>query len=125
MFVPPEFELSLSLPSLLVALPRGEEAVAYWIARQIQLVQLESNPRKALKKTNAISFRLASWYRGDVPLQWFQDDVRKDQWDPEYKVPRLARVRKQLWVSWRVGKLTAAVFAIVLAARSTWIKATR
>jgi hypothetical protein len=124
-FIPPEFELSLSLPSLLVALPRGEEAVAYWIARQIQLVQLESNPRKALQKTNAISFRLASWYRGDVPLQWFQDDVRKDQWDPEYKVPRLTRVRKQLWVSWRVGKLTAAVSAIFLAARSTWIKATR
>jgi hypothetical protein len=124
-FVPPEFELSLSLPSLLVALPRGEEAVAYWIARQIQLVQLESNPRTALQKTNAISFRLASWYRGDVPSQWFQGEVANDQWDPKYKVPRLTHLRKQLWLSWRIGKLTAAGAAVVFTARSAWIKVTR
>ena len=124
-FVPPEFELSLSLPSLLVALPRGEEAVAYWIARQIQIVQLESNARKALQQTNAISFRLASWYRGDVLLQWFQDEAAHDRWDPTYKVPRLTHLRKQLWVSWRIGKLTVAAAAIVLTSRSTWIKITR
>jgi hypothetical protein len=124
-FIPPEFELSLSLPSLLVALPRGEEAVAYWIARQIQLVQLESNPRKALRETNAIIFRLASWYRGDIGLQWFQAEMAKDPWDPKYKVPRSTNLRKQLWVSWRIGKLTAAAAAIVFTARSTWIEVTR
>ena len=81
----PDAALVLTLPRLMIDLPKEDLPVATWVARQVQIMTWERSGSRYLAAATQLSARLVSWFRGDVPTSWFDQENRKDPLDPNWK----------------------------------------
>lgn len=91
----PDVALILTLPRLMIDLPKEDLPVASWVARQVQLMAWERSGSKYIARATQLSAKLVSWFRGDVAISWFEDQNAKDPLNPNWK-PTLAKRLKPL-----------------------------
>lgn len=113
----PELEISMVLSRLLLELPVSETDVATWVGRQAQLVQLEPNRKKATTTLVQISFKLASWNRGEVTTSWFTSALARDNFENDLIIPKRVRLRKAIDDTLAWAKVETLPLVLVLIAR--------
>jgi len=113
----PEAELSLTLSRLLLELPKAERDVAMWVARQTQLIQLESRQSARLALAVEVSFKLAAWHQGDLQLKWFSDQLASDPFNETLRIPLHIKIKKFLAELWAWTRIQALFLGAVLTLR--------
>lgn len=91
-----EMEIVLVLPRLVLELDSQDRDVAVWVARQVQLMQMETSDKGAVKIAQAIGIQLAEWHHGTRSLQWFTSELAKSPYDPNFTAPRANRAKRWL-----------------------------
>jgi hypothetical protein len=103
-----ESELVMTLPRLTLDLGNRERAIAYWVARQVQHMQAELDPKRILRINYGVAFQLTEWHQGNVKTSWFVDANRRDPFEAGYVAPlKIQRAKR---------RRAAAAFLITVAA---------
>lgn len=103
-----EAEIAMVLPRLVLDLEKGERAVAVWVARQVQLMQQQRDPKKALRINYHVAFQLAEWHQGSVRTKWFVGQNALDPFDVNFTAPPQVRRAKSLRASLTVVLVVSA-----------------
>jgi hypothetical protein len=109
----PELELTMALPRLLLDLPKADLPVATWAAGQLQLARKAVRRKNFVQQVVDVEAALISWHRGDVPLQWFEQRLESQPYDPTFRLS--LRSRLLLWGrDVAEGALTIAAWGVVV-----------
>ncbi|MHB9004807.1 MAG: hypothetical protein ACYC6C_12255 [Coriobacteriia bacterium] len=121
-------ELAVELPRLLLELPRADHHVAYWVGRQVQLMQLTTSEKDSLRIATNAGLKLTMWHQGDVATSWFTNEVKREPMLIDAKVPLQNRAKRfvqesALWLKlW--GSIVIGAHAIGVGL-SAWSPASR
>jgi len=100
-----ELELALAVPRLLLEIEPKQRAVANWTIRKIQLMRLAPTDVTANGIALEIGSRLIQWHHGELRLDWFEEEVRRDPPVSPFRVPARARAARAVNRSWTSSKL--------------------
>lgn len=118
-----EFEFAISIPRLLVALPPEDREIGTWVVVRLQEMQALPKAKDATGVSFKVALRLAGWQRGEIPTDWFVDELKSKPFDPNFTVPRMIKIRRQLAFSRELALNTVGGFIAVVAFRDalkTW-----
>jgi hypothetical protein len=116
---PSQVEYALLLARLLATLPKKDEAVGYWAARQVQLQRAARSQKEAAQIGFAIATEVVRWSRGERSREWFRQENERDPWVKGFKPSRQLRLRRQMSDWWAWIRFGAALGAACLAVRAT------
>lgn len=89
-------DVLLALPRLLIELPKVDLPVATWCAGQVQQGIQIVHRKPFIDCMLNIEARLISWHRGDITIEWFEDALKTEPYDPDFQVPKKMRIRSWL-----------------------------
>lgn len=118
-----QLELALLLPRLVSELPADDEAVARWVARQVQLVGAQPTRKRAVRESVHITSKLIEWKQGKVETGWFAEANLRDPFDAAYSPPLSVRLRQAGEIAGHSAVYTAAGMTVLLtgwASFRTW-----
>lgn len=109
-----QLELALLLPRLVSELPLEDEAVARWVARQVQIVGAQPTSKRAVRESVNITSKLIDWKHGKVETAWFAGANQLDPFDAGYRPPLSIRLRQAGQVTGQFAVYTAAGMMVLL-----------
>lgn len=112
-----DLEYALLGPRLLLDLGRKDRVVAAWVLRQVQLMQLESSAKRALSLRANVSAKLLQWHHGELRRTWFEEQLRVDKIDPDFRVPVKVKSGRMMRDAWSWTQLLGLVVAIAFMLR--------
>ena len=115
---PSQVEYALLLTRLLATLPKEDEAVGYWAARQVQLQRAAPNRKEATQIGFGIATEVVKWSRGERSRDWFIQENKRDPWVKDFKPSRQIKLRRQLSDGWDWARFGAVFAAVALAVRA-------
>jgi len=118
-----EFEFAISIPRLLVALPPEDREIGTWVMVRLQEMQALPKAKDATAISFKVALRLAGWQRGEIPTDWFVDELKSKPFDPNFTVSRVVKIRRQLAFSRELAVNTVGGFIAVVTLRNalnTW-----
>ena len=111
-----DVEYAMLLPRLLLDLGKRDRAIAAWVHRRVQVMQLQPSPKAALVIRADVAGRLLQWQQGELRLAWFERQLKTDRPLTPFEVPRkikLARLGHDGW-AWAQTLLVVAVIAVMI-----------
>lgn len=87
----PTVDLMLALPRLLLELPIEDLAVAQWAGAQVQRAAATIRRKQFIARISGIEARLISWHRGETSVAWFQEQLRREPFDPHFRLRKRTR----------------------------------
>lgn len=115
---PSQVEYALLLIRLLATLPKEDEAVGYWAARQVQLQRAARTRKEATQIGLGIATEVVKWSRGERSRHWFIRENERDPWVKDFKPSRQVKLRRQLSDGWDWARLAAVFTSVALATRA-------
>lgn len=115
---PSQVEYALLLTRLLATVPKEDEAVGYWAARQVQLQRAAPNRKEATQIGFGIATEVVKWSRGERSRDWFIQENERDPWVKDFKPSRQIKLRRQLSDGWDWARFGAVFTAVALAVRA-------
>lgn len=112
----PDFEFSLAVPRLLLALDKDQHAVGAWLVQQTQKMQTASSDKATAVIGIQTAVKLTEWHQGEVTLTWFSDQLRLPSHQaskPQRLLARLRRYSHRLGESFIEGATIGAGLALL------------
>jgi hypothetical protein len=111
----PDLEFALLTPRLYLDLEQSDRAVAAWVQRQVQRMQLAGSGRKALLIRAGVADHLIRWHLGEMDTSDFAAMNLRDPMVAGFRVPLKTKLGRMLRESWRwaqfFGVAAAGAFA--------------
>ena len=111
----PDLEFALLAPRLYLDLEQSDRAVAGWVQRQVQKMQLARGAREALMIRARVADHLIRWHLDELSTSDFTKMNLEDPFVREFSVPlktKLGRMSRETW-RWAqfFGVVAAGLFA--------------
>ncbi|MCU1584533.1 MAG: hypothetical protein JWM49_1089 [Microbacteriaceae bacterium] len=116
----PQIEYTLLMPRLLLDLGREDRMLAAWVQRQIQLMQLATSKKEAVRIRASVAEKLLGWHLGEINTAWFADQVRNDPAAVKLEIPLRAKAKQLSNDAWAWAQLFAALAAVGLMFRQVF-----
>jgi hypothetical protein len=111
----PDLEFALLAPRLYLDLEQSDRAVAMWVQRQVQRMQLAAGGREALLIRATVADHLIRWHLGEIDTSDFTEMNLRDPMARDFRVPWNTKLRRMSRDSWRwtqfFGVAAAGAFA--------------
>jgi hypothetical protein len=111
----PDLEFALLAPRLYLDLERSDRAVAGWVQRQVQKMQLARGAREALLIRASVADHLIRWHLGELATSDFTKMNLEDPTVRDFRVPMKTKLGRTSRDSWRwaqfFGVAAAGLFA--------------
>jgi hypothetical protein len=109
----PDASVLLALSRLTLDLPEEDIPVALWAASQVQRMAYERAGKRYLQRATKLQSRLVSWYRGEASVQWFNDALKEEPFQADWKPSASVRVKTEL-------RDVAETLGLVVAGATAW-----
>jgi hypothetical protein len=100
-----DVEYAMLLPRLLLDLGKRDRAIAAWVHRRVQLMQLEPSRKAALVIRADVAVKLLQWQQGELKLAWFQSQLNLDRPADPFKVPQKIKLTRLAYDGWAWAQL--------------------
>ncbi|GAA5036189.1 hypothetical protein ACFQRL_09090 [Microbacterium fluvii] len=111
LWAPSGLEYALLIPRLYAQLPAKDHAIATWVARQVQIQQLNADRKAVTRHGLLIATELVKWSHRERKREWFAEENRRDPWvtEPPSLQASARRYARSAWDWARLGVLVTAL----------------